>query len=104
MLNSCGDPFQKAAETITVRYSKSMKSKYIWTTDLPPGKVVEKKFSVAVFLKLAWRMIRGFLIIAATISGFVLAGVLWPLTFLLFALFPAHVLAFLSTVGRVRIF
>lgn len=55
------------------------------------------------FLKFSWRVIRAILIIIAVIIGYALAGALWPLTVLLLALFPYVFLAFLSVIGRIKV-
>lgn len=55
------------------------------------------------FLKFSWRVIRAILIIIAVIIGYALAGALWPLTILLIALFPYLFLAFLSVIGRIKV-
>jgi hypothetical protein len=62
----------------------------------------KKEYQMA-FLKFSWRVIRAILIIVAVVTGYTLAGVLWPLTILLIALFPCHFLALYSVTGSIKV-
>ena len=55
------------------------------------------------FLKFSWRVIRAILIIVAVVTGYTSAGVLWPLTMLLIALFPCHFLTLYSVTGSIKV-
>ena len=55
------------------------------------------------FLKFSWRVIRAILIIVAVETGYTSAGVLWPLTILLIALFPCHFPALYSVADSIKV-